>query len=334
MKHKQEIQARKLHKLFSDIFSKEMPQTDVQVEGVGVHWTCTVSRNNRRCRINCFGIDGYLVCFNLDVDTVSSGRTRDDNELISSVRRWLQGSDLREMHKAYEFVDQRIRFLQKFRNRMASLYPEIEQCANVRIDQIYGDSYYLWFTTQQRSCRVSFYDAQFYWDDSYMFKLSVEKSDNISLILKYWLCDFAMPSELEQEFLWLDTGKLAKYYEKGQGIEGEFILSWDFIEEFYSNPMGRIPQGPDILRMIAQMRKQGFDKTLRAGQSLFRFIVSKSRRHGLRTGQPCIFFNFEDDGMTVIYFGTDGKEKLSSLEIEYTPQIENLLKRLEAENIS
>jgi hypothetical protein len=338
MKYEEEIQARKLHKLFSDIFDKKLSQTDIQVEGFGVHWSCKVSRNNRRCNISCFGNSGYAVSYDLDSETVAMGRTQDGDELISSVRSWLEGNDLREMYELYKFVDRTIRFLRKFQDRVLSLHPEIEQCANVRIEQKYGDFYYLWFTTQQRSCQVSFYgenefpDAEFYWDDSYMFKLSVEKSDIIALLLKRWLCDFAMPSELEQEFSWLDTGKLAKYYEDGRGIEGEFILSWDSIERFYGE-MVIIPQSPEILEMITQMRERGYDRTLRAGQSMYTFIVSKSRRHGLRTDQPRIIFDFQDNGMDVIYLEIDREEKLSCPKIEYTPQIDDLMKRLEAENI-
>jgi hypothetical protein len=65
---------------------------------------------------------------------------------------------------------------------------------------------------------------------------------------------------------------------------------------------------------------------------MYAFIVSKSRRHGLTIDQPRIVFDFGDDTM-VLYIKIDNEEKLSCPKIEYTPQIDILMKRLEAENI-
>jgi hypothetical protein len=130
-----------------------------------------------------------------------------------------------------------------------------------------------------------------------------------------------MPSALKQEFDWLDIGKLASYYEAGRGIEGEFVVSWDKIELFYRD-FARVPD------MIAQMRMAGFDKTLRVGQSLYTFIVSRARRHGLRSDQPHITFDFSPDSMRVwVHF--DKVREVSFASIEYNSEVEALLKELE-----
>jgi len=54
-------------------------------------------------------------------------------------------------------------------------------------------------------------------------------------VLKQWLCENAMPSAMCKEFSWLNIVELADYYESGDPIEGEFISSWNWIEQFYES---------------------------------------------------------------------------------------------------
>jgi hypothetical protein len=139
-----------------------------------------------------------------------------------------------------------------------------------------------------------------------------------------------MPSALRTEFPDIQIGDLADYYERGNPIEGEFIKSWDFIERRYDTE--NFPFRQKVCALIAQMRQKGYDRSLRAGTSLWSLIVSRSRRHGLKENQPSIMFRFRDDGMEVhSYLDNETKEMHS--EIELTPEIDKLLKRLEAKAI-
>jgi hypothetical protein len=118
-------------------------------------------------------------------------------------------------------------------------------------------------------------------------------------LLKRWICDNAMPSAMRREFPWLMIGELADYYERGAPIEGEFIHSWDRIEEFYNTDhfsfRGR------VLPLLRQLRDEGYARKLRAGQSMWTFILSRSRRNCLRATQSRIEFRFSpnDDTMDV-----------------------------------
>ena len=53
-------------------------------------------------------------------------------------------------------------------------------------------------------------------------------------------------------------------------IEKEFTASWDHIEEFYTKFFTRPGWEwlKPILNLITELRKRGYDKQLRAGQSL------------------------------------------------------------------
>jgi hypothetical protein len=132
---------------------------------------------------------------------------------------------------------------------------------------------------------------------------------------------------------WRD-GKLSKYYDLGRVIEEQFIQSWDKIEQFYSSEadgMLNIPYKFEILNLITQLRQKGFDKTLRADQSNTRLLLSRSRPGDLMIGQSMMFV-FHSDGLE--FFPESGSEKkLSSPRIKLTPQIERLLKELEAKDI-
>jgi hypothetical protein len=178
--------------------------------------------------------------------------------------------------------------------------------------------------------RPEFPDLIFHWDESQLFQVQTGQLKQVALLLKRWLCDYVMPSDLESEFSWIDIGQLARHYEEGRGVEGEFLLSWDSVKRFYSR-MVNAPFSPQVLEMIAKMREK-YGKTLRAGQSLYSLVISRSRRHGLRMDQPRIIFQFDNDRMDVL-INFDGETKLSFPKIELTTEIDTLLKQLEAREI-
>ena len=145
-----------------------------------------------------------------------------------------------------------------------------------------------------------------------------------------WLCDHAAPSALHREFPWLQLGKVARYYELGRGVEGEFIESWDRIEQFYRER--EFPPAAAVRAFVAEMRSRGYDRTLRAGQSLYNLMLSRSRRHGLRAGQPRIAFHFREQGMDVsVRMVTE--RTISVPGIELNAEVDALLKQLEAARI-
>jgi hypothetical protein len=136
-----------------------------------------------------------------------------------------------------------------------------------------------------------------------------------------------MPSALRAQFPWLEIGPLADAYEAGRGVEGEFVESWDHVEPFYRE----IPYVATerVLGLIAAIRAAGYDRKLRAGTSLYDLIVSRSRRHGLREGQPCVAFAFEGEGMQVYV----GAQRLTLPRIEFDPRVEAILRDLAAQPI-
>jgi len=64
-----------------------------------------------------------------------------------------------------------------------------------------------------------------------------------------------MPSTMRTEFPWLSIGDLADYYEKGDPVEGEFIKSWDWMQQFYEDDS--FPMKTAVLTLIAQLRMRG-----------------------------------------------------------------------------
>lgn len=332
--------ARDLHKALTIRCATLIPDATISVEGRGVHWDCGARKDVRSCSIGCFatrGKPGYFLSFEHDTQGQAWGRTFEAEEVLSAVGSWLQGQELELLYDQFEFIDRQKRSLAAMRKQMLEYCPELAQCATQDLHQIICDLYELWFRAKDRSCRLSYYgenvhpNAIFHWDECNLFVVQTDQFGQLALVLKRWLCDYTRPSDLEKEFPWVDVGQLARYYEEGRGIEGEFLLSWDRLEQFYGERINR-PFCSAVLEMIAQMRKRGYDKTLRAGQSLYSLIVSRARRHGLREDQPSITFHFGDNNMDVCT-NLAGGMKLSLPKIEFTAQIDDLLKQLEARNI-
>jgi hypothetical protein len=111
-------------------------------------------------------------------------------------------------------------------------------------------------------------------------------------------------------------------------IERDFFESWDSIEEFYKcsdTPEFRVPFWTEALQMIAQLRRAGYDRKLRAGQSLFMLVVSRSRQHGMSPEQPAIAFNFEHGKMDVM----EGRNVLlRAIDIGLSTEVKAILERL------
>ncbi|WBX75764.1 hypothetical protein PG911_14030 [Tenacibaculum ovolyticum] len=132
----------------------------------------------------------------------------------------------------------------------------------------------------------------------------------------------------------IEFGILAEYYEKGEGIKGEFIDSWNLIEEFYSTfSESWSSNGEDALRLIKEMRKVGLDEELRVGQSLWFFIMSRLRRHGLEENTHYIQITFLGNNRMNIESHLDGKETKQKSKVEYKGYLEETVKRLLKEKI-
>src|SRR6516165_9054971 len=74
-------------------------------------------------------------------------------------------------------------------------------------------------------------------------------------------------------------------------IESEFIQSWDKVQQFYKSDYDSHLKFI-VLRFLAALRRAGYDRKLRAGQSMDSLVLSRSRHCGLSAEQPRIAFEF------------------------------------------
>jgi hypothetical protein len=240
-----------------------------------------------------------------------------------------------QLYTRFHFVDEKKRSLEEIRTAIIKFEPAIFELPENTVVPEQFSSYSLWFKDRHRGCRIYYYGYEqhprytFFWDETTMFEVSGPDIKNCGRLIRKWVFDKALPADLKAEFDMIDFGKLSEYYEVGNGVQGEFILSWDSIEQFYSSL--DLDKKDEVLSLIKTMRKKGFDKMLRVGQSLYTFILSRSRRHGLREDQKSISFSFNFI-KTAMEINT-GKEKLSFNKIEYNDTIEQLLRALSVEKI-
>jgi len=362
MIHKQEIYAKQLYQELQNKFhgrqnaitkilrlkknNESNSDIKISIEGAGVHWQCKVSKGKRQSITHCFDVDftnleykgpDYLTRFETNGHDEASGRTFDMINTIEAVTIWLEGKTVEDLYSKFSFIDEDKRKLEGIKTDIINLYPQI---LNSSVKDVFEEKFStlssLWIKQESRSCRVYYYGYElnprylFNWDDSLMFETLSSETDRMALLIKRWVVDNAIPSVLTNEFPEIKFGKLAEYYEQGNGIEGEFIMSWDSIEQFYDEINHE--KKDEIFKLIRQIRSNGFDKTLRAGQSLYTLILSRSRRHGLKENQNSISFAF-DFIKSAMEVGMQKGEKLVFDKIEYTDAIDRLLKSLEQEPI-
>ena len=113
-------------------------------------------------------------------------------------------------------------------------------------------------------------------------------------------------------------------------FDRDFIQSWERIEEFFGLMLARVPWKDRVLQFIAELRQAGYDRKLRAGQTIDIFIVSRSRHHGLRPDQSRVAFYFHKDGMDVV----EGHElKLRRTDFSLSAPVRAVLDRLVSRDI-
>lgn len=339
-KYPEEAQARKLHRALAKETARRGMVVTLSIEGAGVHWHCAVALGVRICQIHCFAEQRveHFIEFDEGGTTAAMGRTPLSDHAIDAALAWLAGSSVENLHRQFAFVDARFRALRAILREVRDLRPATALAVS-ELKKDLADIYELWYRARDRACRVAFYgdnpepDLYFLWDECEMFRLRTGDAQLRAALIDAWIVDGAVPSRIKAEYEVVTLQPVARYYEEGRPIEGEFICSWDSVEAFYHHSWPRdYPGREDVLRLIAEMRRAGFDRTLRAGQSLFTLMVSRSRRHGLRRDQHWIAMSVGRGGMEV-EAQLGGKEELRSEDVALIPDLERLLRQLEAEPI-
>lgn len=343
-----EKQANELYKRLFEVFADSISETNISINKPGLHWNCAINRNDRKCIVYCFGQKGYYVSFRIDDKSQARGRTCLEAELIFSIVKWIMGASPNDIRVEFNFIDPGKRALEIFWDLALQAFPELEHCTDIILKPKLSEAYCLSFTSSQRNCEVYFESQtldlifEFYWRDLYIFKFSSKDNVRSAPILKRWFCDNVVPSVLVNEFSWLNSDRLSKLYDFDQVIADSFSKSWDEFEKTYNwcldiGIFGKENYYEEIIKMISQMRQKGFDRTLRAGQSMFRLMLSRSLYHGLREDQAFLIFDFSN-GSISIFSSRDANSNpgiiLNNPKIELTPQIEKLLKEFETEAIN
>jgi len=340
MNYSEEQYAIRLQRELDYKLKSTVPAAALHMTGGGVHWHCKASAGDSTSTTHCFDLKGtpeYYTTFERTNTRQATARTNSLADTIAAIIDWMRGVSVHHMHESLVFVDQNQRALQALLNQSLLLVPRLN-LLHAELENVGSDIWHLWFKSGTRSCKVSFWgknsepDARFFWDECHLFQFRVTDVTKFTTVLDRWLVDDTSPSIMRSQFPWLSIDELADYYEAGRPVEGEFIMSWKAMFEFYNEGWSE-----DLARMakafMTELVERGYNKTLRAGQSLSSLILSRSRRHGLVKGQSCIQFWFRT-GSIVVNASINGKaHSFDEPEARLTPRIAELLNRLESVRI-
>jgi hypothetical protein len=300
MKFPEEDYAKRLHDVLERRSMFRTVPFRITVCGAGVNWRCEGSSDNRTVVVHCFNVKQepeYYAEFRADGQVAATARTPTQHQVVAATFDWLEGKSVAELHAEYQIVDGHRRALEAVED---SLLKSASSLANVsrRMQPLVCDLHELWFESGDRDVKVSFYgksptaDFTFRWDQCAMSETRLDNLPMVAQAIESWLVRRASPAEMRRRFPAIAISKVADFYAEERPIEGEFLQSWDKIEEFYKREGWRGQR--NAASFVAALRHAGYDHTLRAGQSMFTLMVSRSRRHGLRNSQPHIQFWFSD----------------------------------------
>lgn len=194
---------------------------------------------------------------------------------------------------------------------------------------------------KDRSCKIyPFFFSEipryvFEWDDCPIFEISSTDVKRQGKIIIDWVSEKSTPSKMQTKFPEIKLSELAKYYENGEGIKGEFIESWNILEEVYNQRLSIEPyeQDRDVIRLMKEMKDFKLDELLRVGTQLSVFILSRSRRHGIDENKPQIRIAFIGASRMKIYSNLKNKNKSLECEVKYEGYLERIVKELLKEKI-
>ncbi|WP_025665514.1 hypothetical protein [Aquimarina megaterium] len=207
----------------------------------------------------------------------------------------------------------------------------------------FGNESHIELKDKDRGCRIyPFYFSEipiyeFEWDGCPIFKISSDDLKRQVKIIKSWVLERTMPSKMQDQFPEIELGELAKYYEKGEGIKGEFIESWNLTQEtsinLFSIDSDQYHSEKDAIRLIKEMRNIKLDELLRIGTRLSVFILSRARRHIVNENTPHIGIVFLGNSRMKIYSNLNDQNKSLECEVKYEGYLEGIVKELLKEKI-
>lgn len=172
--------------------------------------------------------------------------------------------------------------------------------------------------------------AAFLWNDRPLFADQFTAAPPLARLLSRWVGERVMPSAMRAEFPSLEIDKLADFFERGVPLEGEFVRSWDAIESFYQEDHGE--HFAPARAFIRELREAGYDRRLRAGQSMSIMGLSRSRDQGLRDEQPRIWFGF--NGITMDVDANIPPGDLPGHPVRLTDHVREMLEQLAAQPLA
>ena len=207
----------------------------------------------------------------------------------------------------------------------------------------FGNESHIEIKHKDRGCRIyPYYFSEipiyeFEWDDCPLFKISSNDVKRQVEIIKSWVLKRTIPSEIQTQFPEIELNKMAKYYEKGEGVKGEFIESWNETEEtsinLFSIDSDQYHYEKDAIRLIKEMREEGLNESLRIGTRLSWFILSRARRHIINENTLHIGIYFLGNNQMKIYSNLEGENKSLECEVKYEGALEKMVKELLKEKI-
>ena len=305
----------------------------------GAFSSCEVKDSTRACHIyinrletesqHQTSLDFYTVLCERNKE-IASSRTDSMEQTVDLIFHFMEGEKLVELYQRYDFVDRKKRKLALLQTVVNDVYPEMKEIAVNRIVEDILSYPELEFEDGERLCRIHFHASKeyprwiYFWNGTRIFEISNPYDAINAQIAMRWVLEKVRPSELNMDYPEIDTGKLAQFYEKGKGLEGEFTLSW---EESIKN----LKQGEHhekVLKLFEQFENAGYYQLFRTNFNLWTLVMTRSKKKLKLSDQPFISIRFYENKSEVSVKDIHGTLHRFE-EIELTSEMKRIIQELQ-----